>query len=437
MPAYVDVGVVRIQSYIARTPDLRLRRGASWLLKNETSRTALASWLPDGVTIHEEAGDVDGVVHLMVPEHHEAEIATRLLLHLRTRLPGADLQAMWASAASYPDARPKMIDRIDAFPPLPDFPPATTCEACRVDVRVYERRCADCQARELAGGRRNTGDQDDDALGTERDLLEELRSLTGGHLRTAKEFKELAALGGRGNHLATIAFDGNGLGAFFDALDASQKRTISAAISAATWNALVNSAGSVIDTGDQIVPVVPHVLGGDDLVVSVVADRAWRFVRRFLAEFEVQVAGLAPDGVAAPTMSAGVVFAHHKFPYARAVHIAEQTLRKAKHDTSGAHAAVAWTDVTEDGEASPAWRQAITIDRLDRYREVLTQLTAIPNSGRQELARHLSLPGRQEAEALSRVWARRNGHPIVRSVLDELNVTETRNLVSITRWWRA
>ena len=51
-----------------------------------------------------------------------------------------------------------------------------------------------------------------------------------------------------------------------------------------------------------------------------------------------------------PTASAGLVFAHAKFPFRRAAELAAGRLRDAKKWGHGATPAVAWLDVTRDGE---------------------------------------------------------------------------------------
>ena len=115
-----------------------------------------------------------------------------------------------------------------------------------------------------------------------------------------------------------------GMGGFFAALadreDDSIKKRISPEISAATRSALISAAGAVTRETDRFLPVIPHVLGGDDVVVSVTADRAWLFTRAFLdgfgAAMQAAAERLSLDGQLRqrlPSMSARVVFAHAKF----------------------------------------------------------------------------------------------------------------------------
>jgi hypothetical protein len=467
MPTYLDAAVVRIQPYLARTPELRLRRGASGLITRASSQASVDAWIQSagvsGVAPNTEAGHADGVITLTVPDGQGPAVAKRLMLHLRSEIPAADLQASWGEAPTYVEFRRAELQPgnvLLGLPPTADFPLARTCGSCRVDPSAQaDGMCADCIARDTSAGRRGTHpsssrsgaeDAERDALGTERAILDAVNLRTGLDLRPVQDMNDLARLGdtdGNRNHVATVALDGNGMGGFFAALarqgDTGLKQRISPEISAATRSALVNAAASILRDEDRRLPVVPHVLGGDDVVVSVTADRAWPFTSAFLAGFSDELTAAAnrlsfPDEVTRqlPTMSAGVIFANASFPYARAVRLAEDALRQAKRDTGGAEAAAAWLDVTVDGEQPPPWRRTLTLAALDGRVADLTALAAIPSSGRQSLARLLAARSDEEARAAGLVWARRNGQTVVTGLLNQSTVTELRNLVALTRWWR-
>lgn len=472
MPTYVDAGVVRIQTYLARTPALRLRRGASWLITRATGADAIKGWLAGqnlpGVELNPEAGHADGVVSLLVPTGTGPTVAEQLLLYLRTQIPAAELEARWAQADTYLQALTDP-DRatLTALPPVHDFTLTETCEKCRVDTCGADGLCVDCAARAAATGYRSTGrraqldeTEEPDALGLEREVL--AAANTGRHplLRPVPDLGDLAALGGADNdldlgrkdtdrnHVATVALDGNAMGAFFDAVtdtdDPRIKATVSPMVADATRCALMYAATRIVRGDDQRLPVVPHLVGGDDVVVSVVADRAWEFTAAFLTEFNKALKTSAsqaqlPTEVSErlPTMSAGVVFAHHKFPFVRAVALAERALRKAKNDTRAAEAACCWLDVTTDGEQLPTWRTAITLTDLDTTHDAdLVALAGLGNSGRQVLARHLGLPDAGHARAAALIWARRNNKPAIAALLARTDILRARNLVALSRWWR-
>jgi hypothetical protein len=459
MPTYLDVAAVRIQQYITRTPALRLRRGASWLLSTATSADSVLEQFTTGTSLvvvrNRDAGDADGIVALTVDRHTERQVAERVMLYLRERLPGVELQAVWATADSYLEAYPALAAQrsrpLVSMPPQADFSLGTTCEECRVDLRTAGgTMCEDCRARDRGAGRRDFGtgrsEVREDASATERAVLDGVNKRRSVALRPVGHLGDLARLGsvqGNRNHVATVALDGNGMGAFFAALagtgNAELKRHISPAISAATREALIAAAAGIIRPDDRRLPVIAHVAGGDDVVVSVVADRAWTFVNGFQTAFasELRKVRLPADlEVEMPSMSAGVVFAHHKFPYARAVRLADDMLRKAKHDTRGAQAAVCWLDVAEDGEQAPSWRRAFTRDELARHEEAVKAIAAVGNTGRQTLQRLLSTGTEEESIAAVLSWARRNGHTEIRRLSGHLHVDDLRGLAAYTRWWR-
>ncbi|MDB4872556.1 MAG: hypothetical protein JWL97_3560, partial [Gemmatimonadales bacterium] len=168
------------------------------------------------------------------------------------------------------------------------------------------------------------------------------------------------------------------------------------------------------------------------------------FVTAFLREFGRETERFAgrlelPDAIrsALPTMSAGVIFAHYSFPYARAAQIADETLRRAKRATCGKRPAVAWVDVTVDGESPPVWRQSFELTALEGHADTLAALGEIGKSGRQTLARLLAHEGHsEEPRAAALLWARRSGHTALQNPLHDLSLGELRNLVALTRWWK-
>jgi hypothetical protein len=469
MPTYVNAAVTRIQPYLARTPKLRLRRGASWMIIRATEEAQVDAWiktLPEtllvlGVSRNPEAGHADGVISLEVPEGSEQEVAVSLLTYLRSELPGAELQAEWASGPTYVEAFRRggrdIGDTLIALPPLADFPLAETCNSCRVDLRSGGNDdCSDCTRRDAEAGYRSINGHAEEprALGMEKRLLDAVNAQVGRSLKPIATLELLAKFGaadGNRNHLGTVSADGNAMGAFFSALaqdpDAAPdlKRKISPEIGKAVFAALVEATAAIVRDQDEVLPVVPHVLGGDDLVVTVIADRAWPFATRLLTAFSSELTDRTaqwklPDAVRAtlPTMSAGLVFTQASYPYSRAVELAEGALRRAKQDLHGARPAISWLDVTVDGEQVPVWRRTLPLAELDRRREHLSELSEIGKSGRQALARLLASGSPLEADAAARVWARRNGIPIVPRLLDEDEdgVTRVRNLVALTTWWR-
>jgi hypothetical protein len=468
---YVDVAATRIQSYIGRTPRLAGQRGASaqlsWATDGEHVQNTVLAGGQFGAELNPAAGEADGLISVRLPaDAAPRPVAEVLTAYLRSALPAVELGAFWGSGPTYLEAyRDHMKDRsspaLVSLPPRSDFPALASCAECRAAPAVTavdlpddpgQRVCLDCQARYADQSRTRGLREDRPVYRGETGLL---RALARHPASAVKTFEELAALGAADthrNHLATIYADGNAIGAFLDRVasrgDPGLKSRISAAISDATRGSLEAAARAVL--GDQPagpVPVIPHIVGGDDLLVSVAADRAWVFVTAYLAEFRRRMAAIS--GVPAdllrpvpPTASAGVVFAHTSFPFSRAAELASGRMRDAKRQERGAIPAVAWLDVTRDGEQPPAGQAAWILDDLLSLEEPLRALrSGIEPSGRAALARLADVTRPEVSMARLREHCRRLGRdavlaPFLTSTGAAGNITRVAEALSLARWWR-
>lgn len=473
---YVDVAATRIQHYISRTPRLKGQRGASgwlsWATDSGQLREVLAGsqrLTGHGAELNPAAGQADGLVSVQLPaEVDPRPVAEEITRHLRSVLPAVELSAVWGSGPTYLDAyRDHMKGQRQApplvsLPPNSDFPPLASCAECRAapataTIDIHEagdlRVCLDCEARYADRYRRPGLEAERPVYREESRLLEALgRDPVAG---TAQDFAQLAALGSADsnrNHLATVYADGNAIGAFLDRVavhgNPELKRHISAAISGATRDALLAATRKVLDgePGGRV-PVVPHIVGGDDLVVSIVADRAWPFVIAYLAEFRrrmAAVSGVPPAllGPVPPTASAGVVFAHASFPFRRAMELAAGRMRDAKRQLRGIVPAVAWLDVTRDGEQPPAGRGAWTLDDLLALADALQTLrTDIEPSGRATLGRLIETDRPEVSAARLREHSRRLERdavlaPFLAEGTAAANIARVSGALSLARWWR-
>jgi hypothetical protein len=174
MPTYVNAATARIQTYLARTPKLSQRRGASWMITRVTGAQQVDDWISSqpltGVRRNREAGHVDGVVSLEVPDGTARQVAIELLGYLRSAIPGAELQAEWSSGPTFLEAfrhgGRHNGDTLTSLPPLADFPLAYTCGSCRIDIRITpDGGCQDCEARDAAAGHRSGNGGRSDAPG--------------------------------------------------------------------------------------------------------------------------------------------------------------------------------------------------------------------------------------------------------------------------------
>lgn len=467
---YVDVACVQIQRYLARTPTLRGRRTASAVLAWATrldppdsgsgSPALLAA--VDGLAVpNDQAGVADGVVHLVACNGVAPEkVAVAVLGHLRTALPGAVFQAVWGVGPSYLEAyehqiRPRLAagEVLTDLPAVAEFPPVSPCRFCRSAAAVTRlpadpfaeetdqpRReqdaCADCQMRYGLGSSRRRG----------RTSEERLVAHTG--LRRPDELAELAALGlpgSGGNQLATVYADGNAIGDFFTALGnmpGADKTGVSRRLSQVTWDALAAAADAISRDGDSVLCAVPHVVGGDDLLVSVPADRGWRFTRVLLQHLDDGLAVLAADyGIDdPPSASAGIVFAAADYPFHLVVAAGEQVLRRAKNAVAGRRASIDFLDITEDGHTAPA-QGPIALSALTRHAADLDLLAAkLPAHARgrqQDLRRH-GIDGHLQAQA----DLVRTGHADLLAPFPGPDapggpdVIRAGQALRITRWWR-
>lgn len=487
---YVDVAAARIQHYISRTPRLKGQRGASAWLSKVTSPQSVRQLLDTpatvGVEVNPEAGEADGVISVRFPEGPDpVPVARTLAASVRAALPAIELDAVWGTGPSYLEAyrdqikarragQPGALPPLAWLPPPSEFPPLVTCAECRagpaVDkIDIHEDQnvavCLDCRARYQDRYRKpglarharrgERGDENGDGLPVYREEAALARALgrdpVAGTVQDFSELARLAAEDANRNHVATIYADGNMIGAFFDRViahrDPDLKARISAAVSAATRQALLEATRAVAGPADGTrLPVIPHIVGGDDLVVSVTADRAWLFAVTYLGEFRRRLASVdgVPDGLlapVAPSASAGLVLAHAKFPFRRAAELAGEQLRAAKREFRGEEPAVAWLDVTRDGERSPVGQRPWTLADLTGLSDAVRALREqVPPSGRATVGRLIDAARPEVSVARVREHARRLEReavlmPFLSSGDPAEDAARLAGALALARWW--
>jgi hypothetical protein len=473
---YLDVSAVRIQDWLGRTPDLKFRRGASVLLSEATEPDAWKGRLPAGAAWNDEAGNVDGVVPLVVDDDTDiTEVAHAVVRSMRGKMPHCPVQAVTGQGQAYATAYPGMAAArrdgdflIDSPPAPPELILAKPCDQCRsaaatrAGVKVSKEDtydlCAECAARFDAAGR--TAGRPAQAPRPERRLRQALQA-AGMPVRDFSDtVADMAAAGQRdrddaATQLALIYADGNKVGAFLSQAANTPggpgKAAIAPLLDEATLGAL---ARAVMDRypGWSRPPVLVHLAGGDDLLVSAPAIDAWLFTKTLLTEFTTLLAHTTSTWPAEtrkniPTLAAGLVFHHVSTPFSDVVRLADEQLLLAKKATSGKEAAVAFVDMTADGSQPPPGRQPVTMAYLDKHAERLQQTAGLPASRRQTLL-DLYRNGRTE-EFIKRLtdfdnrplWeiaaGPRAGAPAVRDLLakspDALH--DVRRALDIARHW--
>lgn len=481
MSVYLDIGAKHIQAYLARTPRLKARRGASALLDHELLRESTKiAWRKHAV-VNTEGKCTDGVLSLVFtdPQVPDAEVDTvvaEIVVRLNRVAPGAQWELRISRVPAYPDADRAAADaearglallshgehRVIPVPPAPaEVPVVRFCECCGVDPAVRRKvleagtdpvpLCADCTRRLFEGGNRtddhNWAQPDAErqwaqrirpgGLRAEHDLMTAVTARTGTELGLVEEFHQLAALGrGDANHLCTVSVDGNRFGELLATLKdiGVSPYKLSKALTKAVGQAVVEATVRVLHDRDTALPVVPHLIGGDDLLVSVTADRAWDFVIAFLDCYHARTRELVaeyghPD--LQPTASAGLVFAHTAFPFATAVDLAEQALRHAKAQHRAARPALCWVDVTEDGPVLPPHRGAPALHELAAHRADLDRLLKLPPAGQAELGRVAHDPERTLALAY-----RLGYEPIIRPFDQPSSFLSIADALVLGRWWK-
>ncbi len=405
MPHYVDIAAVRIQTWLARTPNLRGRRGASALLSESTDAAAVTRVLPSGCSVNKEAGDVDGVVSLVADSAESARTGSRdVARHLRAAMPALEIvETVVVEADDYVSAYPEMHAAVAATwqPVAPEISWALPCAYCGHDPATRTRDlspdrrkqpvCLDCEGRLDRAGFSSASTP---GL-VPRDHARVLGWLdeTGGMpVSFPPDFQALSGLDRGSTHVATVFCDGNRVGTLFEELSSSSqvsKRDLVTGIDGATTAALATAIRQISHGGDVSLPISVHLVGGDDLLVSVPAQRGWQFAVAYLAAFENALSswrsGLGSlSGSPSPTASAGLIFHHHAYPFSMVVETAERALKAAKVTFSGQQAAIAWADITSDvvaihGPQSLAW--------FDAHSGDLEGLAGMPGSQRARLAR--------------------------------------------------
>ncbi|MGW0359278.1 Cas10/Cmr2 second palm domain-containing protein [Nocardia nova] len=457
---FVDVSVLRVQSYLARTGDLRGFRGASALVSSVTGHDEWHDKLLPGARVNDEAGDIDGVISLeIVPDHDEtatdtaARVAAAVVGELRDRLPAAYLSAVLGTGPTYVHAFAHMKHSreqgrllIDSPPATPELVLAKPCDRClswpavariadhsgNPTVDQTQEGCIDCLPRYADGTKGHDRRWRPRAEST---LLSALQSY---QHETVAGFPDAYEFLADGDHLALIYADGNKVGDFIDQAARLPRgidtRQLAPAIQTATVTALCDGLARVWQPLPEVVPVLPHILGGDDVVLSVRAEHAWTVTTTLLQRFgqlmKNTTAKLTRSGaLPTPSMSAGIVFFHRKTPFVDVLDFAATQLRDAKSAVRGSTPSVTFLDIPADGAARPAHRPVWPLRELLDRSEALSRVAALPPARRATLLSLLRAGRRAEAE--QRITLQDT--TILFDVEDE-GIT-IRDQLDLARWW--
>lgn len=246
MNTYLDVAVIRIQSWLTRVPHLRGRRGASAMIRRATDPETIDSLLAGKQHLAQrcaEAGHIDGVVPLQL-HSDDAETTAwaeqHVIRHLRELLPGASLHTSLRRGTDRQQSQHSGTTvREREWPPVvSEWPPGKQCDWCHVwpacqhretgsgADKKWEALCPDCLGRDDNAGYATSSKQDL-VPGTEHELLERWEKQDfGTPAKVPDKFPELVTFGPPedNTHLATVYADGNAISLFGRQLRATPTR---------------------------------------------------------------------------------------------------------------------------------------------------------------------------------------------------------------------
>ncbi len=497
MTTYLAVSAVRIQSWLIRTPKLRLMRGASAALSAETSTSSVARFLASqgwsgSVTAVDDAGDVVGVVvPALVAQAPCFAFATDDAATCQTEIAEGLVPTSRVDRGGYPGPYYRFMNVFVAAPLEATL--ARTCPECRAEPAAAGGGLgADCAAREAAAAARERAAAQERAAArertakTSRDASAPRDDACAPPGRPPRDFDELARVGGfpavssavgrreSSNHLATVVADGNRVGDIFTQLRGLKDDTVNRlavdALSTATRTAVCRAL-TLIAPSSAVQAGIVHFVGGDDVFVSVPAREAWRFATYLGREFDHEMRGALREiaekaqlgeesrstleRLPTPSLGIGLVFADSRHPIADTHALAAAALRQAKRATRGLAGAVVWADLTTEPHP-PRDRVARLTDLLadldpdgSRGTDATARLDVmrLPPSARASLASVLASAwgpngeGAATAAALAAQWARRTGRSLVPGLESKdpavaaEAATLTRDLLSRARWW--
>jgi len=142
------------------------------------------------------------------------------------------------------------------------------------------------------------------------------------------------------NYVAYLVADGNSMGRTFGMCDRDQLKELSERLAPVLQDSLALAAASfrkVVAEHAHMIPMIPLILGGDDLFALIPAPYALDFARRFCLEWEQRMKQLVDKigltDLPHPTVAAAVVICKSTYPFALAHRRSEALLKEAKRQS--------------------------------------------------------------------------------------------------------
>jgi hypothetical protein len=190
------------------------------------------------------------------------------------------------------------------------------------------------------------------------------------------------------DYVAYIVADGDGMGKVFGKCNKTQSKALSAKMDDVLQEALAEPTGQFMDNvaGEQAscIPVLPLILGGDDLFVLVPARWALDIVQQLCRTFQDQMTQWAQDHdiLHEITMTAAVVICKANYPYYLAHQIGDRRLHDAKRVVKalareeGVHLSAVDFEVVLGSQAAP---KGLTGERRPTLRPYWVTKESVPS----------------------------------------------------------
>lgn len=219
------------------------------------------------------------------------------------------------------------------------FPYIAVCASCGVDIaRKHKSKYKDEKENYICSMcERKAEARDQTKDGFLREFVSSLQIESTDNIVFPNSADDVATLERR-NYVGYIIADVNNMGALFSACENFEKmHSLSEALYRVLNISLAKPTRSLIENrrnekNPDLVPVIPLILGGDDVFALVPAKQALDFALQFSREFENRMnEELSKIGIQdRSTISVAVVICKGKFPYSIAHELGERLLKKAK-----------------------------------------------------------------------------------------------------------
>ena len=443
MSKYIFVAEAdKIQDLLFRSSKLREVAGGSQML-TEFCEDAVSQLIPrfEGKKVISAGGSF----RILFDAKEKAEEFGEYLSELyRRELDGTITVAKPVEVTTEPDAQKKAISAAQknlrkakhsgkAPVSVEQIPYIAICASCGIGIaRDYKKRFEDEKPNYLCKVCENKAKAREEGKMSFLDrFLSHISNGESKAFKFPKEADEIAKLEPR-KYVAYIIADGNSMGTIFSACDSFDKiGKLSKALDDVIHESLAEPTKILIETQKKVVekksrnlaPVLPLILGGDDVFALIPAQWALDFTQRFAQEFEVSMARCLEEiGIQSsmsPTMSAAVIICKGKFPYTVAHELGEELLKIAKKRAKKeklstiSFALIKGNELvksTEEKKNFVAGFPAYTIEELKKLIDYRYELRKLPGTRRAQLENLFIRAEKLDFDKMKSEWMAERGY---------------------------